>query len=113
MPSPPRLTAPEQFRQVHREGTRIADELVTVRVRRGGSGPSRIGIVVRRQLGSAVRRNRIRRRLREASAQAHSVLPDGLDVVITPRASAEEATFQELVASLTELFSRTRHGDHA
>jgi len=110
MPSPPRLTATEQFRQAYREGTRIADERIIVHVRAGGRGPARVGIAVRRQLGGAVQRNRMKRRLREASAKAYAALPQGMDVVIVPRVAAMRASFGHLVASLTDLFTRARTG---
>ena len=110
MPSPSRLTAPEQFRQAYREGTRLANDRVIVHARARGTGPARVGIAVRRQLGGAVQRNRVKRRLREASARAYSVLPQGIDIVIVPRPPAVEASFEELVASLTELFTRARTG---
>lgn len=112
MPSPPYLTAPEDFRQAYREGTRIANDRIIVHARTRAAGPARIGIAVRRQLGGAVRRNRMKRRLREASARAYRALPGGVDVVIVPRISAAEASFEELVAALTELFDRTRAGAH-
>ena len=110
MPSPPRLTASEQFRQAYREGTRIANERIIIHARAGGVGPARVGIAVRRQLGGAVQRNRVKRRLREASARACQALPYGMDVVIVPRAQAVNASFQELVVSLTDLFTRARTG---
>src|SRR4030067_2926922 len=110
MPSPPRLTAPEQFRQAYREGTRIASERIIIHARARGAGSARVGIAVRRHLGGAVQRNRVKRRLREASAKAYPTLPKGLDIVIVPRASAVDAPFEELVTALTELFTRARTG---
>ena len=110
MPSPPRLTASEEFRQAYREGTRIADARLIIHVRPRGPGPARIGIAVRRQLGGAVQRNRLKRRLRDASARAYRVLPERLDVVIVPRVAAVDAPFEELVATLTDLFARARTG---
>jgi ribonuclease P protein component len=110
MPSPPHLTASEDFRQAYREGTRIADERIILHARTRGPGPSRVGIAVRKQLGGAVRRNRVKRRLREASARAYAALPEGVDVVIVPRVSAADASFEELVGALTALFGRTRAG---
>jgi ribonuclease P protein component len=110
MPSPPHLTAPGDFRLTYREGTRIANDRIILHARPRGTGPARIGIAVRRQLGGAVRRNRMKRRLRDASTRAYSALPEGMDVVIVPRISAADASFQELVAALTELFGRTRAG---
>ena len=113
MPPPPRLTASEQFRQAYREGARIANERIIVHARASGAGPARVGIAVRRQLGGAVRRNRVKRRLREASARAYHALPQGMDVVIVPRAASADASFEELVVSLTELFTRARRGARA
>lgn len=113
MPSLPHLTAPEQFRQAYREGARVANERIIVHARASGTGPARVGIAVRRQLGGAVQRNRVKRRLREASARAYHALPQGMDVVIVPRTPAVGASFEELVASLTELFTRARTGDRS
>ena len=110
MPSPPYLTASEDFRQAYREGTRIANDRIVLHVRTHGTGPARIGIAVRRQLGGAVRRNRMKRRLREASTSAYPVLPGGIDVVIVPRTAAADASFEELRAAVAELFGRARAG---
>jgi hypothetical protein len=38
------------------------------------------------------------------------MLPGGIDVVIVPRMSAADASFEELRASVTELFGRARAG---
>ncbi len=108
MPAPPYLRAAEDFRRAYREGIRIANDPVILHARARGAGPARIGIAVRRQLGTAVRRNRIKRRIREAGGRAYAVLPEGMDVVIVPRASAAEVPFAELVAALTEAFGRVR-----
>jgi ribonuclease P protein component len=50
----------------------------------------------------------MKRRLLEASASAYPVLPGGIDVVIVPRMSAADASFEELHASVSELFGRAR-----
>ena len=86
------------------------NERIIVHARARGTGPARVGIAVRRQLGGAVQRNRVKRRLREASARVYPTLPQGMDIVIVPRASAVDAPFEELVAALTELFTLARTG---
>jgi ribonuclease P protein component len=62
--------------------------------------PSRVGLAVARGAGTAVARNRIRRRLRAAWRRTGA--PTGLDVVIRARPEAIDAPFQELVDVLAE-----------
>jgi ribonuclease P protein component len=65
------------------------------------AGPARFGFTVTRQIGNAVVRNRIRRRLREAvrlaGAQAASA---GTDYVLIGRRAALTLEFDRLVADL-------------
>lgn len=112
MLSPPRLTAPEEFRQAYREGTRIANERIVIHAISRGAGPARVGIAVRRQIGGAVRRNRVKRRLREAAVRTYALLPAGVDIVIVPRSAAVDAPFDELVTALADAFAQTRAGGH-
>ncbi len=59
-------------------------------------GTPRLGLSVSRRVGNAVTRNTVRRRLREVF---HSVLPEipgDLDLVVSARPAAAEATFREL-----------------
>lgn len=88
----------------------MVERRLIVHARAGGPGPARVGIAVRATVGGAVVRNRMKRRLRAAAAKAYHVLPPGMDVVIVPRAAAADAAFEELVGSLTELFTRARTG---
>jgi ribonuclease P protein component len=58
---------------------------------------ARIGFTVSRALGDAVKRNRIRRRTREAVRQHYSLLAgEAVDVVINPRKSVLKADFAVL-----------------
>lgn len=105
-PSHVRLTASPQFRLAYREGTRISDDLLVIYVRPNGLKATRVGIAVPGRLGSATRRNRIKRRLREASRGSAGAAPGGADVVIVPRAAAAEAAFATLQESIRGLFNR-------
>jgi ribonuclease P protein component len=70
---------------------------------RGDEQPARGTVVGGRRIGSAVARNRVKRRLRAA---LHEVaLPAGTDVVVVGRAPALTASYPELRA---ELESRLR-----
>lgn len=73
------------------------------------SGP-RFGFTVTKRLGSAVVRNRIRRRLREAlRAQALASAEAGLDYVVVARAAALRLPFDTLVADFCQALSKV-HG---
>jgi ribonuclease P protein component len=68
-------------------------------------GTSRFGISVKKALGGAVVRNRIRRRIREILRRNRAYIPKGWDIVIHPRRSVAEAPFALLEAELVRLLS--------
>jgi ribonuclease P protein component len=55
----------------------------------------RIGLVAGKRIGNAVQRNRIRRRLRAAVADAD--VPVGFDYVLIPEKEVGEAAYPDLV----------------
>jgi len=64
---------------------------------------SRFGISVKKALGGAVVRNRIRRRIREILRCNRTEIPSGWDIVIHPRRSVAQAPFAPLQAELVRL----------
>jgi len=65
---------------------------------------ARVGFTVGRQMGKAVARNRMKRRLREAVAKNLHLLEIPVDVVINPKKSAKEVDFQFLCAEVERAF---------
>ncbi len=59
-------------------------------------GRLRLGLSVSKKVGVAVKRNAVRRRLREIFHSAAPDLPGGVDVVVSARAAAADADFEEL-----------------
>ncbi len=70
------------------------------------SGPPQVGIVASRRIGNAVRRNRAKRRLREALVFVE-LEPDTAYVVVAP-AGAATMEFGELIRRLREAVDRGR-----
>ena len=68
-------------------------------------GPRRAGFAVTRQLRGAVRRNRARRRLREAYRAARGVAPAGVAVMMIAKRGALEGEFAGLMAQLRDALS--------
>ncbi len=79
---------------------------------RGGSRPdrsasARVGFTVSRKVGSAVARNRARRRLKAALARLDpNCLARGVDVVVIGRVETLKRPFVDLVGDLTQAFRR-------
>ena len=97
---PASLTRSGDFRRVHSEGRRARrNGIAVVAYARGDDHPTRIGYSIRSSVGSAVMRNRIKRRLRAAIARLE--LARGVDVVVSGTRQVAEIDFQILVDKLS------------
>lgn len=96
------------FLRATRQGRRFATEYFLLYVfDREDSGPARLGITVTRKVGNAVRRNRIKRLVREwyRHTQAHRGTLVGCDlVVIARRGLPESPVLGDLAADLDRSF---------
>jgi ribonuclease P protein component len=85
-----RLSRSRDFDAVYRHGRSVSTRfLVLYRFDReeGTDGEARLGIAVPKRIGSAVTRNRIKRRLREVWRELLPDVPAGADYVLLVRAS--------------------------
>jgi ribonuclease P protein component len=62
--------------------------------------PPRVGFVVSKAVGNAVKRNLTKRRLRAIMATQLSGIPLGVDVVVRANSTASSATYHQLSESL-------------
>ena len=67
---------------------------MTLAARPGAGASSRLGVVAPRRLGNAVRRNFIKRRVRELFR--HDKPPSGLDLVVLPLREFPDVPFSAL-----------------
>jgi ribonuclease P protein component len=89
------------------EGSKIHDKYLVVNYRaRGDSRATRLGIITTRKLGKAVRRNRLRRLVREAFRLSLPHMKRGFDIVVIVRKRAVEVKFVTIQASLLGLLKR-------
>jgi ribonuclease P protein component len=89
-------------------GARAPARAFVVQARaRGKSGPSRVGFTVSKQVGNAVERNRVRRRLREiVRLSGTAALRAGHDYVLIGRRNALAAPFGEMMADFAKALHR-------
>jgi ribonuclease P protein component len=80
---------------VFREGKRRRVGGLVVVTAPGPTGETRLGVVAGRRIGSAVLRNRVKRRVRHAMRQVEA--PPATDVVVIGSRAALSAEFEDLV----------------
>jgi ribonuclease P protein component len=102
-PREARLVRRGEFDAVYRAGKRRSSSHFTVFFRANQLPVSRFGFSIKKALGGAVVRNRIRRRLREI-VRCHRVeIAAGWDIVIHPKSVVAKADFALLTADLLRM----------
>ncbi len=91
-----RLTDSSEFERVYKQGTAYRGRLFSVHAFPNELGTLRLGLSVSKKVGNAVVRNTLRRRMREIFAVVSGEREGDLDLVISARPAAREATFEEL-----------------
>ena len=105
-PRSSRLTSRRQFLEIYDRGQKVISESFVLFGLPNDLGRCRLGITVTRRIGSAVRRNRIKRRLREVFRLHRSALAPAIDLVINARGGSEARPFAELEAEFVTKFAQ-------
>ena len=92
-----------EFDAVYRTGKRRSSTHFTVFFRANQLPQSRFGFSIKKALGAAVVRNRIRRRVREIVRCHRQEIPAGWDIVIHPKSTMVRVPFGTLTADLLRL----------
>ena len=98
-----RLVQKAQFDAVYRAGKRRSSSHFTAFAKVNNLPQSRFGFSIKKALGGAVVRNRIRRRLREVVRLHREEIPSGWDIVIHPKSSMAKAPLDALTADFLRL----------
>ena len=97
-----RLRQRKRFQRIFQQGERVESRSFLLLWHRGG-GIRQAGFTLSRHLRGAVRRNRARRRVREAYRLSRLVLlPQGIQVVFVVRRGALTVKFSELLREVKE-----------
>nr|WP_194716781.1 MULTISPECIES: ribonuclease P protein component [unclassified Microbacterium] len=104
---PNRLTRGSDYKTTVRRGSRCAGaHTVTYVGSSAESGSPRFGFIVSRQVGSAVTRNTIRRRLKAVCAEALPSINGGASIVIRALPSAATVDYATLRADVVRCLQR-------
>ena len=110
-----RLASSNDFKRVRQNGKAHAHPLVVLHALPSSLPSTRLAVSAGRSLGSAVQRNRAKRRLREAARPHLPSIPPGWDLILTARAPISNAAWPEIQEAVASLLRRARliPDDHA
>jgi len=95
-----RLLWRSMFMGVQRHGRKVHTKYFVLFLLANDLGRVRLGITVSRKVGSAVVRNRVKRRVREVFRQHREFFPPSSDLVIIARKSAARVSYDEILRDL-------------
>jgi len=98
-----RLLNRTEFVNLNRSGKRLHTKHFTIIFKQNGLSVTRLGLTVSRKVGKAVRRNRVKRLIREFFRLNRSYIPQGYDIVIIAKKDADHLTFRETETELAEI----------
>ena len=91
-----RLRGQDRFASVYQTGTRIRRGAITVIQAPSDEATPAVGVVASKRIGTAVQRNRAKRRMREAAARVS--LSENTAYVVVAGDDLEASSFDQLVA---------------
>ena len=103
-----RLQKKADFDRVYSRGQRAGDRHLLVFAAPNDGGRTRFGVSVSKKHGGAVKRNRLKRLLREAFRLLQHDLPSGLDLILIPRQQSDSGLddLRESLLQLTQKLNR-------
>jgi ribonuclease P protein component len=97
-----------EFARLYRRGRFAAGKFMTIYVLENKSGINRIGLSVNRKFGKSVKRNRIKRLIRENYRLYEDRLKDGFDFVFAIRKQEIMPDFHDIAKEMKYLFKRLK-----
>jgi len=105
---PERITKRSRFKTIYDQGVWRSSKNFTIVTCDNPQGARRLGITVTRKTGNAVKRNRIKRLIREFFRLHKNLFPERRDVVVMAKRNVPPLTFRQACHELTELFTREK-----
>lgn len=97
----------KEFDRVYKNGSRVRARQFNFIILPGAE-EKKLGIVVSKKHGSAVIRNRIKRRIKEAVRSIEEKLSTGIQIVVIPAIGVDRLTFKELSGEILAALRKAR-----
>jgi ribonuclease P protein component len=99
-----KLSKTNEFKKVFSEGRRIEGKNLIIFISKNDYNFNRFGIIVKKETGKAVVRNKIKRWLREAFRLINKKLSSGYDIIVLAKNNIRKSDYFEICHDLENLF---------
>lgn len=103
-----KLSKTSEFKRVFLEGRRIEGKNLIIFILKNDYDFNRLGIIVKKETGKAVVRNKTKRRLKETSRLLNKKLLPGYDIIVLAKNNIRESSYFEICHDLENLFYKGR-----
>ena len=97
-----------EFHRVFRKGAFFAGKYIILYVLKNYRGDSRLGITTSKKVGNSVRRNRLRRLIKENYRLYEDVIKEGYDLVFVARNSPTMPDFYDIKKEMKFLLKKLK-----
>lgn len=100
-----------EFVRIYKKGRFYAGRYIVIYILKNNFGKNRLGITVNKKVGKSVRRNRMKRLIRESYRFYEDFIPAGLDIVFVARSVESEYGFAEIRKEMKFLLKKMQAFD--
>lgn len=86
----------EEFKKIYKKGTSIVGPYVVIYRMKNNQNNKKFGITVSKKIGKAVKRNRVRRLIKEVVIQNYKMFQCNFNYVIVARVRSNQANFSDI-----------------
>lgn len=103
-----KLSKTSEFKKVFLKGRRSEGKNAVIFILKNEYSLNRLGVIVKKEIGKAVVRNKVKRRLKEAGRLMGKKLFLGYDIIILAKKNIEKASYFEICHDLESLFNKEK-----
>ncbi len=101
-----RLRKRKDFNYIYKKGKSVANQYLVLVYRRSSFYVTRVGFSVSKKFGNSVKRNRIKRQLKEIYRKRIPYVKEGFDLIFVVRKNARDVEFSKLEEAVDNLLRR-------